>query len=51
MKKCGSPSSLRQGRRLVYFGRMVDQIRAHAKGELPPEYQTKRLEKVLTNTA
>ena len=24
---------------LVYFGRMVDQIRAHAKGELPPEYQ------------
>ena len=24
---------------LVYFGRMVDQIQAHAKGELPPEYQ------------
>ena len=24
---------------LVYFGRMVDQIRAHAKGELPPKYQ------------
>ncbi len=25
---------------LVYFGRMVDQIRAHApNGELPPEYQ------------
>jgi hypothetical protein len=24
---------------LVYFGRMVDQIRTHAKGELPPEYQ------------
>jgi gluconokinase len=23
---------------LVYFGRMVDQIRAHAKGELPPKY-------------
>jgi gluconokinase len=24
---------------LVYFGRMVDQIRTHANGELPPEYQ------------
>jgi len=24
---------------LVYFGRMVDQIRAHTNGELPPEYQ------------
>jgi hypothetical protein len=24
---------------LVYFGRMLDQIRAYAKGELPPEYQ------------
>jgi len=24
---------------LVYFGRMVDQIRAHANGELPPDYQ------------
>ena len=24
---------------LVYFGRMVDQIRAHSNGELPPEYQ------------
>jgi Domain of unknown function (DUF5069) len=24
---------------LVYFGRMVDQIRAHANGELPREYQ------------
>ncbi len=24
---------------LVYFGRMVDQIRTHAKGELPAEYQ------------
>jgi gluconokinase len=24
---------------LVYFGRMVDQIRAHANGELPQEYQ------------
>ena len=24
---------------LVYFGRMLDKIRAHAKGELPPDYQ------------
>jgi gluconokinase len=24
---------------LVYFGRMVDKVRAHARGELPPDYQ------------
>ncbi len=24
---------------LVYFGRMLDKIRAHAAGELPPDYQ------------
>ena len=24
---------------LVYFGRMLDKIRSHAKGELPPDYQ------------
>jgi gluconokinase len=24
---------------LVYFGRMIDKIRVHAKGELPAEYQ------------
>ena len=24
---------------LVYFGRMLDKIRAHARGELPEEYQ------------
>jgi hypothetical protein len=24
--------------RLVYFGRMLDKIRLHAKGQLPPEY-------------
>jgi len=24
---------------LVHFGRMLDKIRAHAKGELPPDYQ------------
>jgi len=39
MKNVGlrSPSDKVGG--LVYFGRMVDQIRAHAKGKLPPEYQ------------
>ena len=26
-------------RGIVYFGRMLDKIRAHAKGQLPPEYQ------------
>ena len=26
--------------RLVYFGRMLDKIRLHAMGKLPPEYQT-----------
>ncbi len=26
---------------LVYFGRMLDKIRTHAKGELPPEYVEK----------
>jgi gluconokinase len=24
---------------MVYFGRMLDKIRSHAKGELPPEYE------------
>lgn len=24
---------------IVHFGRMVDKIRAHARGELPPDYQ------------
>ena len=39
MKNVGlrSPSDKVGG--LVYFGRMVDQIRAHANGELPPDYQ------------
>ena len=39
MKNVGlrSPGEMVGG--LVYFGRMVDQIRAHAKGELPPDYQ------------
>ena len=26
---------------LIYFGRMLDKIRVHAKGELPPDYQAK----------
>jgi len=26
---------------IVYFGRMLDKIRAHARGELPPEYVEK----------
>jgi hypothetical protein len=25
--------------RLIYFGRMLDKIRLHAAGQLPPEYQ------------
>lgn len=39
MKNVGlrSPSETVGG--LVYFGRMLDQIRAHARGELPFEYQ------------
>jgi len=39
MKDVGlrSPSDRVGG--LVYFGRMVDQIRAQANGELPPDYQ------------
>jgi gluconokinase len=32
-----SPSAKVGG--LVYFGRMLDKIRSHAKGELPPDYQ------------
>ncbi len=27
---------------IVYFGRMVDKIRAHAEGRLPPDYQANR---------
>ena len=33
-----SPSAKVGG--LVYFGRMLDKIRAHEKNELPPDYQT-----------
>lgn len=32
-----SPSAKVGG--IVYFGRMLDKIRVHAKGELPPDYQ------------
>ncbi len=32
-----SPSAKVGG--LVYFGRMLDKIQSHAKGELPPDYQ------------
>ena len=32
-----SPGAKVEG--LVYFGRMLDKIRVHAKGELPAEYQ------------
>jgi len=39
MKNVGLRSPCDKVGGLVYFGRMVDQIRAHAKGELPPEYQ------------
>src|SRR5213076_2616168 len=39
MKNVGLRSPCEKVDGLVYFGRMVDQIRALANGELPPEYQ------------
>ena len=39
MKNVGLRSPCEKIGGLVYFGRMVDQIRAQAKGELPSEYQ------------
>ena len=39
MKNVGLRSPCDKVGGLVYFGRMVDQIRAHANGELPAEYQ------------
>jgi gluconokinase len=39
MKNVGLRSPCDKVGGLVYFGRMVDQIRAHANGELPPEHQ------------
>ena len=40
MKNLGLRSPCDKVGGLVYFGRMIDQIRAHSKGELPPEYQS-----------
>ena len=39
MKNVGLRSPSEKVGGLVYFGRMLDQIRAHGKGKLPPEYQ------------
>jgi len=39
MKNVGLRSPSEKVGGLLYFGRMLDQIRAHANGELPPEYQ------------
>jgi len=39
MKHLGLRSPFVQVGGLVYFARMLDKIRAHAKGELPPDYQ------------
>jgi Domain of unknown function (DUF5069) len=39
MKYMGLRSPCEKVGGLVYFGRMIDQIRAHANGELPQEYQ------------
>jgi len=39
MKNPGLRSPCEKVGGLVYFGRMVDKIRARANGELPPEYQ------------
>ena len=39
MKNVGLRSPCEKVGGLVYFGRMLDQIRAQAKGQLPPEYQ------------
>ena len=38
MKNVGLRSPCDKVGGLVYFGRMLDQVRAHANGELPPEY-------------
>jgi len=39
MKNFAVRSPLSKVGGIVYFGRMLDKIRAHAKGELPAEYQ------------
>ncbi|PYL65366.1 MAG: DUF5069 domain-containing protein [Verrucomicrobia bacterium] len=39
MKDLGLRSPFVQVGGLVYFARMLDKIRVHARGELPPDYQ------------
>ena len=39
MKELGVRSPYDKLGGLFYFGRMLDKIRSHAKGELPPEYE------------
>src|SRR5262245_57397809 len=39
MKDVGLRSPCEKVGGMVYFGRMVDQIRAHAQGRLPPAYE------------
>ena len=39
MKNLGLRSPSEKVGGLVYFGRMIDQIRAHANGKLPPDYE------------
>src|ERR1043166_6878258 len=40
MRELGLRSPYAKVAGLVYFGRMLDKIRQHAKGLLPPDYQT-----------
>ena len=40
MRELGLRSPYAKVGGLVYFGRMLDKIRQHAKGQLPPDYQT-----------
>jgi hypothetical protein len=39
MRNVGLRSPCDKVEGLVYFGRMLDKLRSHAKGELPPEYR------------
>src|SRR5438128_12114722 len=39
MREFGLPSPYDKVGGLLYFGRMLDKIRSHAKGELPLEYE------------
>ena len=38
MKISGLRSSYERVGGMVFFGRMLDKIRVHARGELPPDY-------------